>query len=1256
MLSSHRKIFSEGLNADDDFSVIGKGQYVNGSNLRTFTTNSGATGRVEVVGGTASIFDTLPTGTNQCIGAIADENRKRIIFFNYNSSGDHGIYAYDKRLNITYTLLLDEDVSGGLNFSKYSRIDRNAKIIGDLLYWTDFRNEPRKLNIETAIPAYLSGYVSDNIYSLPLAYTTLTQIKRPPIYPLSLTKSFDSDYDNNYIADNAYQITYRYRYKDNETSALASFGQLVPYNYKGETSNSVTVALSLSETIEDDVFAIDICVRYGNTGKTFVAKTWDKDSDSAAIALHNSDTTALSFTFYDDIAPDFLDDVTANTSFDLVPLLARTLEVARNRVFEGHILTGYNTPLESSLELSLTALDTGGGGSAPGQWGFVTLHANFPSAIQDTYMYPFVQINSAGALEHEFYYFPAVRSSTIWNGGVGTVPSSIYTYTATFAGDSEAELISYLKATQYPYIGSGGDTPGTPTWDLAYEISYNAFGSSSDVTLIDFVSVQTQQFFKSGGKYLVNIAFYDRFRRKCGVQKTGVKITIPERTYDQTSFSAAIQWALSNTNALDEIPDWAYYYQVHITKNLIQRFFLQGRASDSKYVTKNQDETYTYGTTYAFGTTYAIGIDISTLTNFGLGYTFTEGDRIKIITDNDTFYDQLIVGQDGNFILAQPESIGDLPQDIIYEIYTPYRPQVSEFYYETGPVYPISNPGTVSRTYSTLVDVINGDCYAVERDEDVSTTYIVEAMSPNDKTWQFWQTDTGWTNAVDTIGQKLLTGGIVFSDTYIEGTKVNGLNKFQPLNEEHIDGENGKINKLQLASKTQSDGSVLLAICANQTVSRYLGETELFDSTGSSSIVKSNNVIGGGNTLRGSMGTSNPESVFENNGLVWWWDTRNGCAVQYANNGLFAITDHKMIRPANLFSRKFVSLSTADIEDLGGIPFIPGGFDPYHKEALFSIPPTESAPPKGYIEELSSPLSTIAVSYPDGNPVSGGDGRTITFAFTGTPRAGDKVIIIYTILDEDVLDREVIITATNDSLSDLITAIIAELEEDLLLQDVELSGADEVSMTGYLDITGTVSITHARLSTDLVYPYDIYDGAAKTWVYKSRADSWAWPLDLKAEMFASLDNDLYAFKDGELHVCNQVSAPASFFGVQYKARIMYSNNPGALHTYYSIGLESNKKPARVHFRTEDPYTQSSDLVNTQFVNRRGIMTCSIMRDGLSPNVSGDYAAARNKGDRMAGKALLTMLEYEFEDDQTLLELRAGNIGFTTEQGTLLNRV
>jgi len=61
-----------------------------------------------------------------------------------------------------------------------------------------------------------------------------------------------------------------------------------------------------------------------------------------------------------------------------------------------------------------------------------------------------------------------------------------------------------------------------------------------------------------------------------------------------------------------------------------------------------------------------------------------------------------------------------------------------------------------------------------------------------------------------------------------------------------------------------------------------------------------------------------------------------------------------------------------------------------------------------------------------------------------------------------------------------------------------------------------------------------------------------------------------------------------------------------------------------------------------------------MRDRFSPNTTGDYDKKQLSGDRLIGKALLTMLEYDFTDSIPL-ELRIVDIGHIINTGTLLNK-
>jgi hypothetical protein len=1128
-LQNFRKIFSEGINADDDFSIIGKGQWVNASNVRTFTTDSGATGRIEAVGGMGLIFNTLPTGNNKCIGGVSDETRKRILFCNYNDAGSNGIYCYDKVAGVTYTVLLEADIQGGFNFSKYFRISSNIKVVGNLLIFTDNNNEPRCFNIEAGIKTYQSGYSTDEApYALPMKYTTLTLIKRPGIYRLSIVKQTDSGYVNNFNQNNSYQFTYQYRYRDAQVSTLAAFAQIAPANYAAETSNNIAVTLPFSETIDDDIFAIDICVRYGNVGGVGIVKTWDKDLDAAAIEAHNSGTTALSFNFYDDINPTFLDDVSAITSFDDVALRMNTLEFAKNRVFGGNNLYGYTTPTLSSLSATVGTFDTGSAGTFTSQWKYMQLSYTHPGGGTIIGSVRYYYAYYSGGSPNTTYLFDPYAFNP-------TPPTSVDANTATQAFNVESSLAAWLLATALPPSGYVWRPP--------------TFPSSTGLTtnLVISGGVGGIQFFKSNSTYKVTIAFYDRYRRKCGVVKKPISLSIPARTYNQTVFSSIINWTLSNTDAIDEIPDWAFYYQIHVSKNNTESFFVQINSINNKYVTKAIDGTYTYTAgPWVANTYYAVAFDLTELIAAGLGYTYTKGDLLVLYKTDGTYVVLPVLTTDGFNVLCKPTDIGDLTGTVpnLIEIYTPNKPSAVETFYETGDVYAVLNPTTTSRSYSAISGQINGDCYTIERENNVPVLYFCETMSPNDSVWTIWNTDIGWPNAIDNIGQKLLTNDVSFSDTIEEGTLVNGLSKHQPLNSSTLDLENGTIQKLQLTNKVQQDGTVMLSICEEETVSMYLGEQELMDTNGSAYVAQSTNVIGTTRALRGSLGTRNPESVFEYNGQLYWWNTRNACAVQYSDNGLFPVSENKFIRPAKLFSDKFNSLSVAEIEALGSDPYIIGGFDPYHKEILFTIPSTEATPPKGYLPDYSDP--------------------------------------------------------------------------------------------------------------SIVYPYDIYDGIGKTLVYKHDDKVWLGSMSFQSEFFVKMDHDLYAFKNGALYIMNQPNL-CNFFGVQNTAKIMYVTNPGVIQTFVSIGLESNKAPCFVHLRTEDPYTQSTDMNIYPFSSKQGVLENIIMRDRLSPNWTADYDAIQLYGDRLLGKALLTMLEYEFVIDNSPLQLRAANTGFVINTGTLINK-
>ncbi len=89
----------------------------------------------------------LPAGDNTIIGAYEDEKNSTIITFNSNSNNNHGIYRYfpDRQNNKWEVIKIDPL----FNFQPTHYII-DVNLVGDLLYWHEDIEPPRKLDISKA--------------------------------------------------------------------------------------------------------------------------------------------------------------------------------------------------------------------------------------------------------------------------------------------------------------------------------------------------------------------------------------------------------------------------------------------------------------------------------------------------------------------------------------------------------------------------------------------------------------------------------------------------------------------------------------------------------------------------------------------------------------------------------------------------------------------------------------------------------------------------------------------------------------------------------------------------------------------------------------------------------------------------------------------------------------------------------------------------------------------------------------------------
>ena len=273
------------MNKDLDDRLVPTGEYRDALNISISRSEGDDVGALENVLGNDYIFQGQNSHT--CIGYFSDSNTQVIYYFvtNYiDSSIDKisnfapldskcSIRAYNFKNNQN-TVLVEGPF---LNFSANKPIT-GVNVVEDLLFWTDDRNQPRKINIDSAFefPARQGvsgggqGAVGVNPY-----YTTEDQISVAKYYPWkpislmninevatgatptastmsnpsqqripldqptatvpppisAITTYNNPDYDVNfagdpdYLSDKFIRLSYRFKFDNNEYSLIAPFTQ-----------------------------------------------------------------------------------------------------------------------------------------------------------------------------------------------------------------------------------------------------------------------------------------------------------------------------------------------------------------------------------------------------------------------------------------------------------------------------------------------------------------------------------------------------------------------------------------------------------------------------------------------------------------------------------------------------------------------------------------------------------------------------------------------------------------------------------------------------------------------------------------------------------------------------------------------------------------------------------------------------------------------------------------------------------------------
>ena len=178
------------MNKDLDERIVPNGQYRDALNIQVSSSEASDVGAVQNILGNRRPYGSALSnlGNNpECVGVHVNSKTEMIYWF-IASDSKSLILEYDQTLNVVSPILVD--TQGILNFSTSFKI-HGINIIDNLLFWSDNKTEPKKINIDKwkVYNASNSSYTHTQISSSNFIEDDITVIKKSPIKPPAITMS-----------------------------------------------------------------------------------------------------------------------------------------------------------------------------------------------------------------------------------------------------------------------------------------------------------------------------------------------------------------------------------------------------------------------------------------------------------------------------------------------------------------------------------------------------------------------------------------------------------------------------------------------------------------------------------------------------------------------------------------------------------------------------------------------------------------------------------------------------------------------------------------------------------------------------------------------------------------------------------------------------------------------------------------------------------------------------------------------------------
>ena len=896
---------------DLDDRVIKPNQARSAKNIRfgASSEDSNLSGGIGVNGITAVAFDPasfLPANLvaeSYAVGTKIDYEGGYVFYAVYTEAIDPNnpsIIEYGHSIvRITTATGTGEFVVRGewLNFQKYGNV--SMVVVDGKLYWTDGVNEPRMVNIQKGIRTFNDGLTTGDIYPQPNAENLwcFSQYKRSPqnalftsttdnlflptgeTTPYWFTTDLTSGYVNKtWLSQTPYQFSYYYIYDNNEESRLAPWSDVVYYvrNILVSIPN-VELNLYCDPANKTIIKNIVIVCRKGNAGTVYSVKKWNVNE----FVLNPTGGAAA---FRPDLAIPSIDSISKTPvpadiyeqRYDSLPLLSKTNEMAGDILNHGNVVVDYNDfgdiKIVSTEIVKMDFRNVFESALAP-----VSARMEFFKTFQ-----PSCNYNIGIQLIDEYGRCSPVLSTT-----TVTIPDATYVATAT---DAVSTFNNVFNA------------PINPT-----------------VFIDDIVNNQYQVKISVAG----NVPPWVKYIRACYTKNNTTQ-------FFNKTLAKLYYWYEDGTG--DRI-----YIRTTSTKSSLQE-----NNNNLQNVKKEGEPTKIYSFKG-----YAVEVDKT----FPFLYNPDENQYIKIAREywnpsdvnipntglSSSYIEYKISGQDGKLFLIK-ELFTNINFYTGYYVFgqnlTNYQ-QILPFWYQVE--FGVKKDVQEVVYYDTLAQCqiedyrffnnsfgfrLTGDCYMTyfkkKFDGQIENVRWYQDYSESEGFWyakvntnyvdpgwtvygvfyatnltniynETWDSAYGLENIAQTVSDKVvnLPYNIVFSNKFLRGTFINGLNKFNPLNIRQSPPENGPITSLITTTATQGEPGVLLSIGEFAVSSYYYNAVQLTNTDGSSNLVSTDQHLASQRPLLGQFGTKQPWSITKNTmGYVYWWSETVNDFIRYSNAGL----------------------------------------------------------------------------------------------------------------------------------------------------------------------------------------------------------------------------------------------------------------------------------------------------------------------------------------------------------------------------------